>query len=132
MSLMSNIARLREIDAILTVEWEQASDAVAVKEFFANLPVPGWVKTLDGEIVACNPAYTRRYGISGEEWPESIKRTFFENDQKVIREQKACTFIETVINPMTRLEENIVVIKFPLHSGDNLVGVAGIAVYLPV
>jgi PAS domain-containing protein len=129
---MSNIAMLREIDAILTVEWEQASDAVAVREFFANLPVPGWVKTLDGEIVACNPAYTRRYGVGGDQWPQEVLDTFLANDQKVIREQKACTFVETVINPITRQQENIVVIKFPLHSGDNLVGVAGIAVYLPV
>jgi hypothetical protein len=128
-----NIVKLREIDAILTVEWQQASDQQIVGDWFYALPWPAWVKAVpSGDLIANNPAYRKHYGIDAQEWGDSVRAEFSRNDSWVVENARHGTFVENVINPATGNAEALVCIKFPIFRADELVAVGGFAVYLPV
>jgi PAS domain-containing protein len=134
---MEALRKLKEVDAKLTLYFEQLTWNDYLEEFFLHLPWPAWIKSPDGEMLAMNPAYTSRYGVENYEgsrdapWPDEIRRKFSENDRDVARSGLPSTFIERLTNPKTGTVENVTVIKFPVYSGPDLVGVGGFSVYIP-
>lgn len=136
---MEALARLKEVDAKLTLYFDQLTWTDYIEQFFTHLPWPAWIKAEDGTMVAINPAYAARYGINestyqgtkDEPWPPEVRRVFSDNDLEVAKSGVPCTYVERVENPKTGQRENITVVKFPVYAGPDLVGVGGFAVYLP-
>jgi PAS domain-containing protein len=136
---MEALARLKEYDALLTLHFENLAHAEHVADYFFHLPWPAWLKGTDGRVLATNPAYTERYGADEADmvgqsdgfWPPVTTRQFQANDSEVARTGKARTYVERIYNPKTGKHENITVVKFPVYSGMDLVGVGGFAIYLP-
>lgn len=132
---MDALTQLKAVDAKLTLHYRQLAESDYVSEYFFHLPWPAWVKSLDGKVIAMNPAYSTRYGAEKDDievfWPEEARRAFGENDREVARTGRASTYVERISNPKTGQLENLTVVKFPVYSGPDLVGVGGFAIYLP-
>ena len=103
-----------------------------------DLPVPEWLKDVDGTMLAINKAYENIFLESMEKessdyigkqdsavWDKATADMFQQHDRIVIRTKKPYQTQET-LNMGTHLEE-WEILRYPRYSGKTLIGVGGIA-----
>lgn len=105
-----------------------------------NLPIPMWLKDLNGIMLALNPAYEQDFllprGFSSREyigqsdyniWNKEIADSFTANDRWVIKNKKVFYGYEVVPDGTGKLK-TWYIIKYPRYASGVLVGIAGVAI----
>jgi len=114
----------------------QAEDVLS--EFFMTCPFPMWVKDTRGHMVAINHAYTSRYDVTladyagnldDANWEQQAAVNFGSNDIEVLETGVPRVYIEAIDSPS---REELIVLKFPVNRDTEVIGVGGIAIYLPI
>lgn len=100
-----------------------------------DLPLPQWLKDLNGTMLSINTPYERVFGKSREEyvgsndvevWGEKVGKQFQAHDRKVHRLRKPIHVLEKV--PMPDGEVEVwEIYKYPRFAGKTLIGIGGIA-----
>ena len=104
--------------------------------FVDNLPLPAWIKDVEGTMRFLNDAYEKVYDIKKEDyigkkdsdvWPKDVADNFKRLDEVVLRGESVEYSVEKVINRAEfRRYDHIQVVKFPLFNGPDVVGIAGL------
>lgn len=105
-----------------------------------DLPIPMWLKDMDGTMLALNPAYEQIFLIPHNKtmkdyigkqdvdvWPEEISKAFKEHDEWVKANRSQLRVYENVPLADGTVREYFI-LKYPRYSGKTMIGVAGIAV----
>lgn len=100
-----------------------------------DLPIPMWLKDLDGKMLALNREYERTFlkpkGLTiqdyigkydHEVWDKDTADEFKSHDAKVLELKRPMAFKNEGLDFKGRI------IKFPIYAGGIIVGVAGIAI----
>jgi PAS domain-containing protein len=136
---------LKELERVIAgldfMENVKAESSQFLLSFVDSLPLPAWIKAVDGTMLYINPAYQSVYGIETQNyvglkdvdvWGEETANKFRKNDEDVIhgREVKyAIELIPNKNNPSNRPIQ-VVLAKFPLFDGPDIMAVGGIIVSL--
>lgn len=104
-----------------------------------DLPIPMWLKDLDGTMLSLNKAYEWLFLLpnnlraedyigkhDSDVWPEEVAEEFGKNDRTVISNKSVEKFYETV--SIDGENKEFLIIKFPRKVGNTIVGIAGIAI----
>lgn len=105
-----------------------------------DLPIPMWLKDFKGNMLSVNLAYEtiflkpigkERKDYVGKSdydiWPKEIAEVFMKNDILIRRKREPRLITENIPDAMGKLIEwNI--LKYPRMSGNQLIGIAGIAI----
>lgn len=130
---------LREEVSILTALMNDLKNKLMMLEAsHASLPIPQWIKGLDGRMITLNTPYetvflkpnllTRKDYINQTDfvaWPHDIAKSYVANDQIVIQTGKKIITTEKV-----KLGEEISywnVLKYPIIQNNRVIAVGGIA-----
>ena len=117
---------------------EQALQIILLESAHFDHPFPVWLKSIDGTMLSLNKAYEEVFltpkGKSmsdyigrkdADVWGEKAGSHFWKNDLKVITNQKRWIGQEPVeINGHTEMWN---ILKYPRMSGNDVIGVAGMA-----
>lgn len=130
---------LKEIDTRLTEQLNLLDASAAIDDWFFHFPWPAWLKGADGVMIAINPAYTEHYGIELKDyvgtkdapWDRSTRAAFGANDKEVAGTGRPGVYSERIYNNKTGESENLLVCKFPVYQGPDLIGVGGFCIYIP-
>lgn len=132
---------LKQLDAELTQLYKSADAAQHLSEWFFDYPWPAWLKGIDGRMMAINPAYTKHYGASMNDyvgnhdhdiWADDEAERFGRHDHEVAETGKAQLFSERILNPTTNETEDLFVCKFPVYGAGNLIAIGGFVIYLTI
>lgn len=103
-----------------------------VKALIDCKDIPSWIKGKDGRMLYLNPAYTKVFGVTLDEyigvkdyinWTEGVARSFRDNDAIVAESGCQQTFTEEVTVDGVSLKYKI--IKWPVYVNGQLIGIAG-------
>ena len=134
------LAKLKEIDSQLTEIYRSHGLSEHIDDWFFHFPWPAWLKSVDGRMLAMNPSYTKRYGVTVGDyldhqdksvWSSETQEMFHSNDAEVARTGNPGVYSERILNAKTKEEENLLVCKFPVFQGGELIGVGGFCIYIP-
>lgn len=105
-----------------------------------SIPVPMWLKDIDGTMLSVNPAYEHDFllprGYTADQyigendfaiWDSATANSFLENDQWVIKNRMTWKGIEYVPDGYGKVHE-LMIIKYPRYTGGVIVGVGGMAI----
>lgn len=132
-----HIEQLKYITQRLNVATKAKMDSEEyMVAFIENMPLPAWIKDIEGTMRFLNDAYEKIYGVNkidyigkqdSDVWPKDIAEDFKRLDDRVLLGESIEYSVEKVTNRAGfRSHDHIHVIKFPLYSGPVVVGIAGI------
>lgn len=107
---------------------------VLMQSAHESLPIPQWLKDLNGVMLSINEPYSRVFKKTRSEyigktdfevWDEATAKKFTANDRQVMKTEQPLYTIEPV--NMGSHTEDWYILKYPRYSGSTLVGVGGIA-----
>jgi len=97
---------------------------------FLEDPQPRWIKSIDGRMLAANPAFQRVYGIKIKDymksddssiWGEEIAKEFDQTDHVVVKNAATIRLIVSVDGT------DLLVTKYPIFNADReVVAIAGV------
>jgi len=130
------VSQLKQLDKKLTTQHRIKLDSKAFLSAFVECaPVPIWIKDGDGIMRFINEAYEKIYGIDrlayigkkdSEVWGQDISQEFRKKDLEVMQGRTVAYAIEKVPNRAGfRQYDHLQVVKFPLYSGPEVIGIAG-------
>ena len=131
------IEKLKEIDARMDLERVSAKDSnFFVAKAWRDCPLPCWIKDSNGVMRYINDAYCKIYGVLADDyigktdyeiWPRHIADKFQKLDERVLIGEAKEYAIERVPSKTGhRSYDHLHVVKFPIKSGPQIIGVAGI------
>ncbi len=131
-----NSDRIRKLENEVN---ELRSKLMLMESAHYDLPLPQWLKDLDGTMLSFNTAYEDKFilpndknpsdylgSTDSEFWGEEIGREYLANDKKVMRAKKLLHLTETV-KVFGGKNETWEVYKYPRYAGRVLIGIGGIA-----
>ena len=113
-----------------------------ISSFVTSIPLPCWIKDANKKILYINSAYEKIYNIAYEDyvgrtdyevWPKDVADSFTQNDQDVLENGKVYSVeIITSNNKNGKKRDHITVVKFPIRSKGEIIGIAGLVTsYFP-
>ena len=134
---ISNLQTLRDITHRLNAVSQAKLDSEEyMVAFVDSMPLPAWIKDIEGNMRFLNNAYEKIYDIKRENyigkqdsdvWPQDIADDFKRMDDAVLLGDSVEYSVERVNNRAGfRKYDHLHVVKFPLYSGPDVVGIAGI------
>lgn len=137
LSMDDCFAHLRNIEANFD---QKAEISLGSAEFqaraFESLPLPAWIKDVEGVMRFVNHAYEKIYDISAKRyvgardvdiWPTEVAEKFSAMDDKVLAGQNVEYCVEKIPNRVGfRAYDHVHVVKYPIYNGPEVVGIAGI------
>lgn len=137
--MIESLQILKQFDARLSEHLKNHDLSQSIDEWFFHFPWPAWLKAPDGVVIAMNPAYTEHYGVTVADyvgtkdarWDHATRAMFGVNDREVAETGEAGVYSERIENKKTGESENLLVCKFPVYSGPDLIGVGGFSIYIP-
>lgn len=115
---------------------------LVMESSYMHIPLPSWLKDIDGTMLAVNDAYEMYFLIpngfvksdyigktdSGV-WPENVAQEFISNDILTLQSEKKIWFgKETILIKDVDVSDNWRVLKYVRYAGNIAVGIAGIAI----
>jgi PAS domain-containing protein len=106
--------------------------------FMLTLPMPAWVKDLNGRMMFCNYKYETSFGISPTKyngkldsavWSKDESREFRKNDLEVEKQRIPVKFKEKIFNEKLKEWQELEVVKWPVTIGGFLLGIAGMVLH---
>lgn len=107
-----------------------------------SLPLPQWAKGKDGVMISFNKAFENEFILPNKRdpmtyigstcvdfWRHEFAEEYCEHDREVLKLKNPKHFVEQFKNPKGMV--NWEIYKYPLYSGNLIIGVGGIA-YRPV
>lgn len=115
---------------------------LVMESSYMHIPLPSWLKDIDGTMLAVNDAYEMYFLIpngfvksdyigktDSDVWPENIAQEFIGNDILTLQSEKKIWFgKETILIKDVDVSDNWRVLKYVRYAGNIAVGVAGIAI----
>ena len=115
---------------------------LVMESSYMHIPLPSWLKDIDGTMLAVNDAYEMYFLIpngfvksdyigktDSDVWPENIAQEFISNDILTLQSEKKIWFgKETILIKDVDVSDNWRVLKYVRYAGNIAVGVAGIAI----
>lgn len=142
---MIALGKLANLEANMRLmEKELQAKAQLFESAHSHLPVPMWLKDLDGKMLALNDAYEqvflRPQGKSRDDyigfidhdvWPDDIADQFVEHDNQVLHNDIIWRGIETMPD-MEGIHERWHIIKYVRKVNGIKIGIGGLAIDLEV
>ena len=115
---------------------------LVMESSYMHIPLPSWLKDIDGTMLAVNDAYEMYFLIpngfvksdyigktDSDVWPENVAQEFIGNDILTLQSEKKIWFgKETILIKDVDVSENWRVLKYVRYAGNIAVGIAGIAI----
>ena len=115
---------------------------LVMESSYMHIPLPSWLKDIDGTMLAVNDAYEMYFLIpngfvksdyigktDSDVWPENIAQEFIGNDILTLQSEKKIWFgKETILIKDVDVSDNWRVLKYVRYAGNIAVGIAGIAI----
>ena len=115
---------------------------LVMESSYMHIPLPSWLKDIDGTMLAVNDAYEMYFLIpngfvksdyigktDSDVWPENIAKQFIESDIRTMQSEKKIWFgKEQIVVKDVDVSDNWRVLKYVRYAGNIPVGVAGIAI----
>ena len=115
---------------------------LVMESSYMHIPLPSWLKDIDGTMLAVNDAYEIYFLIpngytkadyvgktDSDVWPENIAKQFIESDIRTMQSEKKIWFgKEQIVVKDVDVSDNWRVLKYVRYAGNIAVGVAGIAI----
>ena len=115
---------------------------LVMESSYMHIPLPSWLKDIDGTMLAVNDAYEMYFLIpngfvksdyigktDSDVWPENIAQEFIGNDILTLQSEKKIWFgKETILIKDIDVRDNWRVLKYVRYAGNIAVGIAGIAI----
>lgn len=115
---------------------------LVMESSYMHIPLPSWLKDIDGTMLAVNDAYEIYFLIpngytkadyvgktDADVWPHDIAKQFIESDIKTMQSEKKIWFgKEQIVVKDVDVSDNWRVLKYVRYAGNIAVGVAGIAI----
>ena len=115
---------------------------LVMESSYMHIPLPSWLKDIDGTMLAVNDAYEMYFLIpngfvksdyigktDSDVWPENVAQEFIGNDILTLQSEKKIWFgKETILIKDVDVSDNWRVLKYVRYAGNIPVGVAGIAI----
>ena len=115
---------------------------LVMESSYLHIPLPSWLKDIDGTMLAVNDAYEMYFLIpngfvksdyigktDSDVWPENVAQEFIGNDILTLQSEKKIWFgKETILIKDVDVSDNWRVLKYVRYAGNIAVGVAGIAI----
>lgn len=115
---------------------------LVMESSYMHIPLPSWLKDIDGTMLAVNDAYEIYFLIpngytksdyvgktDSDVWPENIAKQFIESDIKTMQSEKKIWYgKEQIVVKGVDVSDNWRVLKYVRYAGNIAVGVAGIAI----
>ena len=115
---------------------------LVMESSYMHIPLPSWLKDIDGTMLAVNDAYEMYFLIpngfvksdyigktDSDVWPENVAQEFISNDILTLQSEKKIWFgKETILIKDVDVSDNWRVLKYVRYAGNIAVGVAGIAI----
>ena len=115
---------------------------LVMESSYMHIPLPSWLKDIDGTMLAVNDAYEIYFLIpngytkadyvgktDSDVWPENIAKQFIESDIRTMQSEKKIWFgKEQIVVKDVDVSDNWRVLKYVRYAGNIPVGVAGIAI----
>jgi hypothetical protein len=115
---------------------------LVMESSYMHIPLPSWLKDIDGTMLAVNDAYEMYFLIpngfvksdyigktDSDVWPENVAQEFIGNDILTLQSEKKIWFgKETILIKDVDVSDNWRVLKYVRYAGNIAVGVAGIAI----
>ncbi len=108
----------------------------------SDLPIPHWIKTLDGSLItvnkSCYEVFIEPFGVSEldvvgktdhEIFPQEIADYITLNDNEMVRKKRPITFIEDFV--ILGIPEKWCVIRYPIIKENVVIAKAGVAYKIP-
>ena len=115
---------------------------LVMESSYMHIPLPSWLKDIDGTMLAVNDAYEIYFLIpngytkadyvgktDSDVWPENIAKQFIESDIRTMQSEKKIWFgKEQIVVKDVDVSDNWRVLKYVRYAGNIAVCVAGIAI----
>lgn len=115
---------------------------LVMESSYMHIPLPSWLKDIDGTMLAVNDAYEIYFLIpngytkadyvgktDSDVWPENIAKQFIESDIRTMQSEKKIWFgKEQIVVKDVDVSDNWRVLKYVRYAGNIAVGIAGIAI----
>ena len=115
---------------------------LVMESSYMHIPLPSWLKDIDGTMLAVNDAYEMYFLIpngfvksdyigktDSDVWPENVAQEFIGNDILTLQSEKKIWFgKETILIKDFDVSDNWRVLKYVRYAGNIAVGIAGIAI----
>ena len=115
---------------------------LVMESSYMHIPLPSWLKDIDGTMLAVNDAYEMYFLIpngfvksdyigktDSDVWPENVAQEFISNDILTLQSEKKIWFgKETILIKDVDVSDNWRVLKYVRYAGNIAVGIAGIAI----
>lgn len=115
---------------------------LVMESSYMHIPLPSWLKDIDGTMLAVNDAYEIYFLIpngytkadyvgktDSDVWPENLAQEFIGNDILTLQSEKKIWFgKETILIKDVDVSDNWRVLKYVRYAGNIAVGIAGIAI----
>ena len=115
---------------------------LVMESSYMHIPLPSWLKDIDGTMLAVNDAYEIYFLIpngytkadyvgktDSDVWPENIAKQFIESDIRTMQSEKKIWFgKEQIVVKDVDVSDNWRVLKYVRYAGNIPVGIAGIAI----
>lgn len=138
-----NITLRQEVQKIgdLQVSLERLRSKIALLESaHYDLPIPMWLKDVNGVMLAVNPAYEKQFlaprGFYAKDyigktdkdiWPADIAKSYMDNDKQVLTTGEVYQGTEYAPD-QHGVNHKLLTIKYPRYAGNFLIGIGGIAI----
>lgn len=127
-----------KLQACMDSKQELNNALLTFKNYHKHLPRPAWFVDSDGKILWVNMAYEVEFGATSlqmegryayEIWGEDFGRSFMAEDSIVMSGKRPRDYIKQVPKKFNDFSEvyNWRIIKFPVDSNGEIIGVGGIA-----
>ena len=115
---------------------------LVMESSYMHIPLPSWLKDIDGTMLAVNDAYEMYFLIpnglvksdyigktDSDVWPENVAQEFIGNDILTLQSEKKIWFgKETILIKDVDVSDNWRVLKYVRYAGNIAIGIAGIAI----
>ena len=115
---------------------------LVMESSYMHIPLPSWLKDIDGTMLAVNDAYERYFlipnGFSKSDyvgqtdfdvWNEEVAQQYIDNDILVLQSEKKIWFgRELIIIKNVDVSDNWRVLKYVRYAGNVAIGIAGLAI----
>lgn len=129
-------ARINELDSkVISLQ----NKITLLESAHQDLPIPMWLKDMDGVMLAVNASYEETFLIPNNKtiedyigktdfdvWPKEVAESFRNHDKLVMRTKKVFNGEEDVLIGGEMIQYSI--IKYPRYAGRVIIGIAGIAI----
>lgn len=115
---------------------------LVMESSYMHIPLPSWLKDIDGTMLAVNDAYEMYFLIpngfvksdyigktDSDVWPGNVAQEFIGNDILTLQSEKKIWFgKETILIKDVDVSDNWRVLKYVRYAGNIAIGIAGIAI----